>query len=361
MDHRLSKAMLLKAWESFCSGHNGSVDAAEEPLFTCVRLKKRKVLAKLLSVGGLNPNGRERNPLCAAAYDGHLESAELLVAAGAELEVHSATDPMNIRPLHIAASRGHAHITQFLLSQGADHKHCVNGLNPLEAAIVGDHVACVKAFVDSGRPIGEWTVLLVGACQLGHVKCLRILLRAGACSAVEMDGTSPIEAGDTRRSPLHVAAGEGHGKCTAGHVECIAALIAYGAPLDAMYSIHYMTPLMFAAGNVDASSLILLLESGADMEVKDIAGRTAVAYAAYRSPASLREIIARGAQVDDPRLLLYAAACRAPRAAESVALLLESGLRVDSTVQGVSPLHMAVACRNTHTIAALLAASALVG
>ena len=366
----------------------------ESIIFSCVRMRRVQVLALLLDAN-VSPNEGKGNPLCGAAYDGHLESAELLVAAGAGLEVHSATDASCARPLYIAASRGHADVVQFLLAKGADREHRSDGLSALDAAIVGNNLACVKVLVYAGavvdNPAGEGGVPLavradaedvlhfllgrgttlnprasehpdaVPVLELSNIKgrpaVVAALLEAGAlgdgvgvvshnynaahlaCHSGNVEclrlllraGISPVFVAEDHDTLLHVAVGS-------GHTECTRELLAQGAPVDALGE-DQMTPLMLAARNDRPSCVVLLLEAGANMEIKTPENVTALLWAAAQSPSSLRELILQGANVipqegeaSELNPFHAVAQCRASEADEAVALLLKSGMDVDNTV-----------------------------
>jgi len=72
-------------------------------------------------------------PLHAAAMQGNVVLAEVLLAHGADI---NAIDPTTGRtPLHLAACHGHQQMTRYLLARGANrHLTDQSGLTPLQAA-----------------------------------------------------------------------------------------------------------------------------------------------------------------------------------------------------------------------------------
>ncbi|NJL29362.1 MAG: hypothetical protein HC897_16475 [Thermoanaerobaculia bacterium] len=74
---------------------------------------------------GTNPNWRcswrPSTPLCNAAWRGHLEVVDLLLAAGADVDMSAAGRPDgDFSPLHNALSAGHLEIVRRLLAAGAN-------------------------------------------------------------------------------------------------------------------------------------------------------------------------------------------------------------------------------------------------
>jgi ankyrin repeat protein len=80
-------------------------------------------------------------PLYLAAGEGHKEIAELLIAAGAEV---NAKDEDGLTPLHYPVAKGHKDIVELLIGKGADvNAKVVSGPNqgstPLDAANETNH------------------------------------------------------------------------------------------------------------------------------------------------------------------------------------------------------------------------------
>ena len=60
---------------------------------------------------------RAQTPLCEAAVNGHVDVAQLLIAAGADI---NKGDINGRTPMHWAAVRGHEKVAQLLIKAGAD-------------------------------------------------------------------------------------------------------------------------------------------------------------------------------------------------------------------------------------------------
>ena len=224
-DHTACTEVLLQHWKS-CSDNTRvclEVDV-DELLLTCLHLKRVEVLAMLLKEHKLDLNGRPIKPLCVAAHLGDLASAELLVASGAGLEVHSENDASCARPLYIAACRGDADVVQFLVAKGADCEHCVDGMTALDAAVAGHHLACVKTLLCGGavgKPVDEEAA-----------RVLRAMLAGAFASVAARNGdTTAVRAGLEKLIPdtdsKTVAFDAVHEACRGNHDECLALLLPY--------------------------------------------------------------------------------------------------------------------------------------
>ena len=175
-------------------------------------------------------------PLLFAARSGDLESARLLIAAGAD--VHDTAADGNTA-LNIAAHSGHGSLAAFLLDAGADPNAAPLGYTALHAAVLRgtlrdrgvanddpgaglplvrallEHGADPNARLTSGTPVRRWSHDFafmdrwVGAtpfwlaARFLEVEMLRVLAAAGA------DPRQPSRDGTT---PLMAAAGQGYNR-----------------------------------------------------------------------------------------------------------------------------------------------------
>jgi ankyrin repeat protein len=193
-------------------------------------------LARLKSMGadvGWLRDG-QTSALYAAAFCGHLRTVQVLLAAGADVDIGKAA----ATPLSVAAQEGHAAVVSALLAAGADkeanfplcmaaqngHVDVINvliqagankearnplGALPLVLAAFNDHVASVEALVAAGaereaRERGEEATALFIAARLGHSAVVDVLLCAGANASATNVHTN---------TPLMAAAAAGHLNC----------------------------------------------------------------------------------------------------------------------------------------------------
>lgn len=191
-----------------------------------------------------------RSPLHAAAAKGRVDSAKILLSAGAGVD---ARDADGAAPLHLAAAAGHLGVVELLLNTDAtpglkDTKE----QTALHLAAGAGHVAVVKHLLSRDGKGAETafhkrTPLLI-ACGEGHVEVVEALLDAGA-SMKDKD----------RRgySALHTAAER-------GHPAVVKLLLAHAASPDTSGDTD-VTPLYCAARSGHAEVVTALLEAGADI------------------------------------------------------------------------------------------------
>lgn len=178
-------------------------------------------LLALLEQGG-DPNITQ-NPeggtcLMAAASAGHLHTVDLLISKGANVDQ---TCTYGRTALFCAASNGHAQIVRNLIDHGA-HAHlfsaCSDRTTPLIKASYRGHTDVVSVLlehpacdVDATNAYGETALIAAASC--GHLGIVRALLSANASvDTAQKYGATPIF-------------------CAAayGHYEIVQVLIAHGA------------------------------------------------------------------------------------------------------------------------------------
>ena len=181
----------------------------------------RQLLAEDPALAGARaPEGE--TPVIAALYRGHAAVVELLLAAGAPLDIYAgaalgrrkvveerlAASPQSIdsrlydgwTPLHLAAFFGEVVVLQHLLAQGAD----VNAIStnsiantPLHAAVAGGRVEAALALIDAGADVnardgGGHTPFHIAA-EGGYVPIVEALLRHNADPhAVDAEDRTPL-------------------------------------------------------------------------------------------------------------------------------------------------------------------------
>lgn len=251
--------------------------------------------SRYLIPGGLSP-------LLYAARDGRLESARVLVAAGAEV---NAADPNGISPLLMAVTNNHLDVARFLIDRGAS----VNvtdwyGRSPLWAAVETRNMD-----VDNATFVN-------GVDRAPALDLIEVLLDKGADPNVRTKETPPI-----RRQMLRVTGSLSWVDFTgqtpfltaalAGDVTVMRLLLEYGAdPYVATFG--GTTALMAAAGInwvVDQTydegakallqAVMLCWELGMDVNAVNSMGLTAVMGAANRGSDDIIQFVAdKGARLD---------------------------------------------------------------
>jgi ankyrin repeat protein len=183
------------------------------------------------------PHGDD-TPLLFAARVGDLESAKLLVAAGADV---NDADAWGISATVLAAHSGFTDFVRFLLAQGADPNAAQAGFTALHEAIIRRDERMVGALLDHGAdtnvPLRAWTPTrrsskdynfepeLVGAtpfwlaARFTEPNVMRLLLKQGADPAfvhhadkvVQGRGGVPFEHQTSATTALMAATGFGGG------------------------------------------------------------------------------------------------------------------------------------------------------
>jgi ankyrin repeat protein len=246
-DHR--EALMMKNDRGFSPLHAaasfGSADSAEI------------LLASGADVDARDPEGQ--TPLIIASQRGDLPMVERLLSHGASLAAETSD---GTTPLHAAAAEGHRAVAAFLLSKGADLlKRNRSGWIPLHHASCYGHKSIVELMLDAGSPIDEknnsgWSALhwAVDRC---HEDIVTLLLSRGA------DANASTGMGET---PLHWAVKKGFRKIAEQ-------LLAKKALIDAKDSQGW-TPLHMAASNGNREMAEFLISQGASLTQKENHGRT---------------------------------------------------------------------------------------
>ena len=240
---------------------------------------------------------------------GHTECAQLLVSAGARMDL---TSKVGIPPLYASCKVGRSAAVELLLKAGAPVDQALkNGCTALYGACQEGQVECARLLLGAGAAVqrqnerGEsplWiacsegqaacTELLIShgaevnladaegctslflASEKGHVACTQLLLAAGAASdQPNQDGTTPlrmacqcgqagtarllIDAGASPSKPLSVA-------CLQGHEGIAQQLLDAGAAIDGNADEGDATPLIFACLRGHAGCAKMLLEASPD-------------------------------------------------------------------------------------------------
>jgi ankyrin repeat protein len=281
---------------------NAKTDAGLLPL--CEAVGDRACVETLLNGGAkVNAVDKERGTaMLLAAYEGHKEVADLLLAAGAKLDFQSAcllgrvrdverflkADPRLVdatapfshysdeTPLVLAARAGQVEVFDLLIAHGADPNPSKSRYrSALHVAARCGNQAIVERLLAKGVPIdshtgGEKITALFDAVMFAQPEMVRFLLKHKADPRVRASSFTPA-----RGTPLH----------------CVGAMrLALG--------------LQEGEGGPDVlqrevAVARLLLDAGADLEARDDFGETPLHHAAWLGNADLVALLlARGAQVN---------------------------------------------------------------
>ena len=241
-----------------------------------------------------------------------------------------------LTPLHLAAKLGQLHQIHLLISTGAD----VNAVDrhgriPLMLAFNQQqvHMECIQTLVNDrsslNQQVTDGATALHMACYLGHYNLVEYLLSKGADARIA-DGEG--------RLPIHWATHPSNPKS----IQFIANRHPHivNATDDAN-----MTPLMWAAFHNQIACLSLLLSLGADVEEKDVEGKTANHWAVHRENAKcLRRLLRLESTFfrdHKGKTVLHQAAETGSVIAMKAVLALRRDAVSDSDKQARTPLHWA--------------------
>lgn len=241
-------------------------------------------LATELLDGGASVDARDRfgaRPLGHAARFGHLEMVDLLLARGAPIDARNLA---GATALYSAAEGGRVSVAQRLIERGADVKLTGrSGISPVAAAAYAGSDAIVEALLargaderaldDTGKPP---IVYAAARARLDIVK--RLLARNTDINARYANDLTL----------LMWASGADEKVAEADAIKVVTYLLDAGAHIDDRDA-RGRTALMIAAEGGRAEIAGLLLARGADLSLKDQAGKRA---ADLTSLSSLRERLA---------------------------------------------------------------------
>jgi ankyrin repeat protein len=148
-----------------------------------------------------------------------------------------------------------------------------------------------------------------------------------------------------------------------GDASTVLGLLELGAQIERVDRIN-RTPIMYAARSKNPDLIRIFVEAGADIQARDQLGNTPLSWAAgFSSPAVVQALIDEGADANTVDVVLgYTPLLWAAGFGEtgSIPLLIEAGADVNvyDTAEGRSPLMHAVRTGSPETVAALIEAGA---
>ncbi|MBA3536995.1 MAG: ankyrin repeat domain-containing protein [Tatlockia sp.] len=216
-------------------------------------------IVKLLIDKGANVNHKGDHcftPLHLAAQEGHTAIVQLLIDNKADLTAQTGDKST---ALHMAIAKEHTDIAQLLIVKGStiDARN-QNNCTPLYLAIRSGKLSAVKLLIDKGADINALSTanqsLLYASLVLGYEEIAQWLLDKGI-KVVDVQETS------TMLAPLHLAAQK-------NYITVAKALLDKGADIN-IKDIKGKTPLHLAIENNHLVMAKLLITQGAHINAKD--------------------------------------------------------------------------------------------
>ncbi|CAL4891181.1 unnamed protein product [Urochloa decumbens] len=197
-----------------------------------------------------------------AAIDGKLR---LLKKMAKKVNLREARDVQGRNALHLAAARAHLSVCRFLVEEsGLDvNSASADGESPVLLAEAGGDKGVLEYLLGRGgdprMTDARGSTPLHDAVERGHCEAVRLLLSKG----VEVD---PL---GQRGTPLHLAAAWGHD-------QAVKVLLEHGADPNRIVH-HTLSPLMMACCARSLKCMKLLVEAGADVNLRNSYGPTVLA------------------------------------------------------------------------------------
>ncbi|XP_037120503.1 serine/threonine-protein phosphatase 6 regulatory ankyrin repeat subunit A isoform X3 [Syngnathus acus] len=317
------------------------------------------------------PDDYGRTCLHAAAAGGNLECLNLLLNVGADF---NKKDNYGRTPLHYASANCNYHCVFALVGSGASVNELdQRGCGPLHYAAAADTDAkCVEYLLRNNAEPGmasetpldvlmdsSGTDFPSDSESHGQISPLHLAAYHGHCGALEVLLSSMPDV-DVRnpqgRTPLSLA-------CSRGHQECVSLLLHRGAsPMAFDYS-HKMTALHAAVINGHSGCLRLIMSNNdqhINLDALDVNKQTPLMLAVLNGHTEcVYSLLSQGAnvQVQDcwGRTALHRGAVTGQE--ECVEALLQRGASACvKDIRGLSPLHLASACGRVGVLGAMLQA-----
>jgi len=130
---------------------------AEDPAKQIIKAAKKgnaPAVRKLLARDKSLVRARDKDgstPLHCAAWNGHVDVAQILLQAGADINDHNRNAHWGTTPLHAAAHGDQKQVAALLIAEGADiHATNLNGRTPLGETSVHNARAVAKLLIERG-------------------------------------------------------------------------------------------------------------------------------------------------------------------------------------------------------------------
>jgi ankyrin repeat protein len=276
--------------------------------------------------------------LACSAHDarqhGDLAALELYIEAGGDVNAESWRTTL----LHTAAHYGQAATITYLARHGAA--------------------------VDSRNNADETALIL--ACRAGHSHAVEALLRCGACvddkclnSEAHSETITELLQAAPRLKALGSCERSLHSRCSKNDVAALTRYVQLGGSVDQRCTVGSDTPLMCAARWGCLAVAQTAIEQGANIELHDKLGRTALWLASEAGHADIAKLlITAGAQLEavspKTRHTALHIACSENHSA-AVTVLRAAGADANAlTAAGLMPVHMCIRASANSSLAALL-------
>ena len=296
----------------------------ETPLMRAVWKGAKDIVEYLLPMSDIEAEDKDGDTaLIYAAEFNRLEIAKLLIAHGADV---NKKNHYQRTALHKAADQGHLKMVQFLVEHGADpyardkydytpyndavfqgHKdvqmYLLKLMHPLVYAIINEQYDEAEKLIREGKYINEPTpggsYPIHWAVRKNNLRLLKLLIEQGAdINAQDGQGNTPLHDAVEKGKSLFLHLGtKGDSEIKGDNTKIVELLLKNGAHPNASNK-YGETPIFYVRSFTDAK---LLLQYGADVNVKNKEGTPLIVKEAARSKPSISFIeflIKHGADIN---------------------------------------------------------------
>ena len=271
----MKKSVLLCALAVFTLGLalpiqaqvNKDLNAA---LFTAVEQGNFKEVKNLIAQGA-DVNATDKKvltPLHYAVLSGNLKMSKLLIKDGADVNAHSNESET---PLYLAVIHNNEKMVKLLTSSGADANISLTSWTPLFHSCLHGYKTIVKLLLKNGADMSQGIVSPVQATLVCHEEdctlkdkeeILKILIKYG----VDIDSVNPDSETSLDRAVIE------------NNTEVVKMLFKLGSKLEKGKHAKWY-PLIAVRDYNNKEMLEILIDNGADLNVKNDQGKTPLDYA----------------------------------------------------------------------------------
>lgn len=215
-------------------------------------------------------------PLIIAVRQGHKKAAELLIGAGANVNIKEADD--GTMPLNMAAGKGFTSISELLIEKGATlDSRGRNGQTPLHYAAIAGQIQEMQLLLAKGADIDAKTFSgatpLIMSAQTSQPAAILLVNSNAQVNVKDNAGHSALWF-----SVLHSLR------------ECTSALLAKSADPNIQDRVG-TTVLMLAIENGDDTTCELLVKAKADLDIPNVEGYTALHHVIFKQNQRALELL----------------------------------------------------------------------